>query len=89
MRRLLRGLESAERVRLLLSLTSIRGEGIIDALNDHLVTGHSIPFAALTRGEEDKNVRRALGVLNKVADTVERIKEIDWERYRNENHIQR
>jgi len=78
MRRLLAGHESAERVALLLSLTSIRSEGIRAALEGHLVRGQRVADAAVVNGELDKNVQRALGVLEQAADTVEKIKEIDW-----------
>ena len=78
MQRLLPGHESADRVALLLSLTSIRSEGIQGAIHDHLVKGHAVAQAAALNGERDNNIRRALVVLEQVADTVERIKEIDW-----------
>lgn len=78
MRRLIAGMESEERVRLLLQLTSIRSEGITNALIDHLVKGHSVAMAAALNSERDKNIRRAVDVVEGVADVVERIKEIDW-----------
>ncbi len=79
MQRLLQGHESAERLELLLALTSIRSEGIRAALADHLVKGHAVAQAAALNGERDNNIRRALVTLEGVADTVEKIKEIDWQ----------
>lgn len=78
MDRLLQGGESAERFELLISLTSIRSEGIREALYDHLVRGLPVMTAAQIAGEPQPNVKRALAVLEEVADKVERIKELDW-----------
>lgn len=83
MKRLLQGGESAERFDLLLSLTNIRSEGIRDALRDHLVVGHSVQTAAQIAGEPQPNVKRALVVLEQVADTVEKIKDLDWHRFKS------
>ncbi|MNI61441.1 Adhesin biosynthesis transcription regulatory protein [compost metagenome] len=80
MKRLLQGGESAERFDLLLSLTNIRSEGIREALRDHLVVGHSVQTAAQIAGAPQPNVKRALVVLELVADTVEKIKDLDWHR---------
>ncbi len=78
MQRLLAGHESAERVDLLVSLTSIRSEGMQGAIHDHLVKGHAVAQAAALNGERDNNIRRALATLEQVADKVEKIKELDW-----------
>jgi len=78
MLRLCAGHESAERVELLLSLTSIRSESVRAALCDHLVKGHAVAQAAALNDAQDANVRRGLEVVEAVADKVERIKEIDW-----------
>jgi hypothetical protein len=75
---LIQGGESAERVELLLQLTSIRSEDIQDALADHLVRGLSDATAAGINGLTQSNFKRALDKLEEVAATVERIKEIDW-----------
>ncbi len=79
MKMLVRGLESAERVNLLLSLTRIESEQIIKALHDYLVNGRTDTGAAAINMIEQSNFNRALSKLNKVASTVEKIKEIDWE----------
>lgn len=83
MKRLLQGGESAERFELLLSLTNIRSDGIRDALRDHLVAGHSVQTAAAIAGEPQPNVKRALVVLEGVADTVEKIKDLDWQLFKS------
>lgn len=85
MKRLLQGGESAERFDLLLSLTNIRSERIVDALRDHLVSGMSVQTAAQIAGEPQPNVKRALVVLEQVADTVEKIKDLDWHRFKSAN----
>jgi len=85
MRRLLQGGESAERFELLLSLTNIRSERIADALRDHLVAGMTVQAAAQIAGEPQPNVKRALVVLEQVADTVEKIKDLDWHRFKSAN----
>lgn len=85
MKRLLQGGESAERFELLLSLTNIRSERIADALRDHLVAGMTVQAAAQIAGEPQPNVKRALDVLERVADTVEKIKDLDWHRFKSAN----
>jgi len=78
MKMLVRGLESSERVNLLLTLTSIKSEPIIKALHDYLVSGRTDTGAAAINMVEQSNFNRALSKLNKVAGTVEEIKVIDW-----------
>ena len=85
MKRLLQGGESAERFELLLSLTNIRSERIADALRDHLVAGMTVQAAAQIAGEPQPNVKRALVVLEQVAVTVEKIKDLDWHRFKSAN----
>lgn len=85
MKRLLQGGEPAERFELLLSLTNIRSERIADALRDHLVTGLTVQAAAQIAGEPQPNVKRALVVLEQVANTVEKIKDLDWHRFKSAN----
>lgn len=78
MRYLTQGLESAERLELLLALTSIKSEDVKDALADHLVRGLADATAAGLNGVTQSNFKRALNTLEAVAAKVERIKEIDW-----------
>lgn len=83
MRYLIQGGESAARFDLLLSLTKIASEDVIDALRDHLVTGLAESTAASINGVKLSNFKRALDTINEVAGTVERIKELDWARFRS------
>ena len=79
MKMLVRGLESTERINLLLSLTRINSEPIIRALHDYLVNGRTDTGAAAINMVEQSNFNRALSKLNEVAGTVEKIKDLDWQ----------
>lgn len=81
---LLKGMESEERVDLLLALTSIRSEATIKALKMYLVQGCSESEICAARGITQSNFNRDLSKLNAVAGTVEQIKEIDWARFKSE-----
>ena len=76
MKYLSQGLESAEKVELLLQLTNIRSENIQMALVDHLVKNFSISDAAVINSCRQPNLTEALSSLNKVAEKVEKINEI-------------
>lgn len=82
MRLLVQGSQSAERLALLLQLTRITSEPIIDALNDHLVRGYPDAFAAAANGVLQSNLKRALDGLEETAAIVEKIKEADWRHLR-------
>lgn len=71
------GGESAERFELILSLTDIRSEAIIDALRDHLVNGWAAVTARTLNGVDKGNFSNALKAMNKKAAIVERVKELD------------
>ena len=73
------GLESQERIDLLLQLTSITSEGVIEALCWHLVKGMSEPNAAELAGVSISNFNRALVAINAKAAIVEKIKDHDWQ----------
>lgn len=77
MKYLMQGGESAERFDLLISLTKL-GENAVSALRDNLVIGLDESTAANLNGLNKSNFSRALTTLNAVAETVEKIKEIDW-----------
>lgn len=77
------GGESKERVELLLSLTKINSEPLRDSITDHLCAGHSEKDAALLNGVTQSNFNRAMKKLNDVAGIVEKIKELDWERFKS------
>lgn len=78
MKYLLPGNETTKRVELLISLTRIESEPLIKALNQHLVNGKPENSAAILNGIPQPNFSRAMVKLNKVAETVEAIKELDW-----------
>ena len=77
MKHLIPGIQDEKRLALLLSLTSIRSEGIIEGLMWHLVKGHQIETAAALAEVKPSLLSRALSNLNEVAGIVESIKEHD------------
>lgn len=79
MKYLVSGLESKQRVELLLSLTKISSEALRDSIFDHLCVGHPEKDAAALNGVSQSNFNRAMTKLNDVAGIVEQIKELDWE----------
>lgn len=85
MRYITQGSESQERFELLLSRTDIRSDNIKAALKDHLVTGLADSVAAAINGVSQSNFNRAFKALNEVAETVEKIKELDWARFKSVN----
>jgi DNA-binding MarR family transcriptional regulator len=74
------GIESKERILLLLQLTEITSEDIIAALVDHLERGLSVTTSAALNNVPQPNVSRALATLNEKAEIVEKIKEHDERR---------
>lgn len=71
---LLQGCESEKRFNLILGLTSIRSLNVIEALRQHYVEGKAEELIVIDAG----NYNRAKTTLGMVADTIEKIKEIDW-----------
>ncbi|MCT8857583.1 hypothetical protein K5M76_09365 [Shewanella xiamenensis] len=80
MNHLIQGGESAERFKLLLSLTKIK-EPISSALFDYYVKGVSSGNAAELRGIKHGNVSRGADTLEQHAAIVEAIKQLDWEKH--------
>ncbi len=80
---LLCGGESEERLRLLMTLTKMNSESMNDALVDHFVKGHSEKDCVIINRVTQSNFNRAVSRLNQVAETVEKIKEIDWQRFKS------
>lgn len=78
MKYLAQGLESDERLSLLISLTNIRSDSIKFALNDFLVKGINYHLSAALHDVPEPNLARALTRLETVAATIEKIKDIDW-----------
>jgi hypothetical protein len=81
MKYLLQGGESAERLQLLLQLTNIESSDIVAALNDHFVFGHQEAVAAIRNEVKKSNLSRAMKRIEEVANTVEQIKELDWQKF--------
>jgi hypothetical protein len=77
MKHLIPGTLNAERLVLLISLTSIRSEDIIEGLNWHLCRGHQLATAAALAQVPQNNLSRALDKVEAVADIVEQIKQHD------------
>ena len=77
------GSESPERFDLLVSLTGLRSPSQIGALRDHLVKGVQLDAAMVMNDVTNKsNLERDLDKINDVAIIVEKIKELDWVRFR-------
>tara|TARA_Y100001960_G_C14106176_1_gene555269 strand:- start:241 stop:486 length:246 start_codon:yes stop_codon:yes gene_type:complete len=77
MKYLFKGMQTQERFELLLSLTRIQSENVINALNDYLVRGMDKKAAALANGVQMPNFSAAINTLEEKAKVVEQIKEID------------
>lgn len=80
MKYLFKGMQSQERFELLLSLTRIQSESVIDALFDYLVKGVDKKASAVINGIEVSNLSAALSKLEEKAEVVELIKELDENR---------
>lgn len=75
--------ESDARFNLLISQTGLRSENQIAALRDHLVKGMTMEDCCTIHDIRNKsNLERDLEKINQVAEFVERIKEIDWEKFK-------
>lgn len=81
---LLQGMESAEKVKLIISLTSIRSEPQIKALERYFVTGFNIATCAEIEEIAVSNFQRAIDKVQEVSKIVDEIKEIDWVRFKSE-----
>lgn len=81
---LIPGFESPERIELMLSLTKISSENLINALMLHYTVTYleSAPWrAAIRHNVQLSNFVRGQERLEEVAAIVEKIKELDWEKY--------
>jgi len=78
MKYLLAGSEPKARLHLMLKLTDITSENIISALEDHLVKGDSLTYAASMNEVPKGNLSRNVKTLNGVAEIIERVKDIDY-----------
>tara|TARA_R110002020_G_scaffold129752_1_gene290290 strand:- start:557 stop:820 length:264 start_codon:yes stop_codon:yes gene_type:complete len=85
MQYLFSGQVSIKRLALLISLTKINSDDIIEALADHFVKGLSESAAASVNGVQQPNLKRAIKKLNDVAEAVEKIKELDWLKFKQQS----
>lgn len=77
------GMESPERFDLLIELSGLRSEKQIQTIKDYLVKGVPIDAAMVMNDVTNKsNLERDLDKINDVAIIVEKIKELDWVRFR-------
>lgn len=77
-RYLIQGCESKERFDLMLGLTSIRSENIIEALTDYYVKGYSQTLSFTVNNVKRDKFDRADKILNATAGMVEEIKAMDF-----------
>ena len=75
---LLAGMESAERVALIISLTKMSSETMIKAINDHLVRGYNEKMACMANSVIQQNFNKTLASLNEIVGIIEKIKTIDY-----------
>jgi len=81
---LIPGFESPKRIELMLSLTKISSENLINALMLHYTVTYleSAPWRAAIRHDVQlSNFVRGQERLEEVAAIVEKIKELDWEKH--------
>lgn len=88
MNRLLPGFESPKRMALLLSFTRVKSRELVEALTLHYTTALPAERAAARCGIELPNLMRGQVRLEKIAAIVEEIKELDWQRIRNQYQTQ-
>ena len=77
MKYLFKGMVEKERLELLISLTNIKSESMINALHAHFVDGIPTVRAAARFGIDLSNFHKAMSLLNSKAWIVEEIKTID------------
>ncbi len=80
---MIQGLETVERLELVISLTSIRSQPQIDALRRYFVGGVNISACAALSDLTESNLQRAIKRVQAVDDTIEHIKELDWARFKS------
>lgn len=72
-----RGGGNLERLKILLSLTSIKSERVIKGVTFYHVNGLTDETLGAL-GYDIPNIRRAVKKVNEIASKVEKIKELDW-----------
>ncbi|MCG9697455.1 hypothetical protein [Shewanella sp. Isolate11] len=78
---LLPGHEPAAKIRIVIALTRMTSQPQIDALTEHYVNGLPTERAAARFGIDLANFTRAQKRLEEVAEQIEKVKEIDWQRF--------
>ncbi|MBF4433238.1 hypothetical protein ERJ77_01760 [Vibrio anguillarum] len=82
---MLAGMESQERLELVISLTSIRSEPKKAALQRHFVDGVNFSACAALEDIPESNFQRAIDRVQAADAIIEKAKEIDWARFKSEN----
>ena len=82
------GSESPEWFDLLIELSGFRSEKQIQTMKDNLVKGVPIEAAMVMNEVTNKsNLERDLAKINDIAKTIEKIKDIDWSKARENKLI--
>lgn len=81
---MIQGMETEQRVDLLLSLTNVRSEPQISALKRHFVDGLNASACAAFEGIPESNFQRVIDRLQEVDAKIEQIKDLDWSRFKSE-----
>lgn len=71
------GIESKERIELLLTLTPKFNDNTKKALRFHFVNGGDVAMCSFMFGIAQPNMQRSINRLNEVNHTVEQIKQLD------------
>lgn len=77
MRYLYQGSQSERRFQVLIRMTRITSEDVVEALHDYLVKGRDDALAAAVNGVHKSNFNRALARVEFMAASIEEVKEID------------
>lgn len=76
-----------ERFNLLVSLTSIKSEDRINALKAFLCEAKDEANSCVIYDVDPSNFRQSLKRLEETAKTVEKIKELDWSKFKRQNEV--
>jgi hypothetical protein len=77
---LITGSEPLRKIELLISLTKIDSDNIKSAIEDVFVRGIRIGDSATINSVQQSDLSKYVKRIYKIAETVEQIKEIDWEK---------
>jgi hypothetical protein len=75
---LVQGMESEKSIDLLISMTKIKSEPVIDALKAHFVEGSHVQIAAEKNGLEKSNLTRDIKKINVIAVKMNEYFEINY-----------